>query len=139
MTTENDDYLVERLVPKVLSAIRAKSRAVESLSVKKDLSGITSLPAYDTTGGQFKTVLVELETFRKPSADAADAANKAAIEAADAAKEASDAALAVDGVMDEFAEWKDEINLKYNIYDGGRADSVYGGSYAIDCGNANNE
>jgi hypothetical protein len=132
MTTENDDYLVERLVPKVLSAIRAKSRAVESLSVKKDLSGITSLPAYDTTGGQFKTVLVELETFRKPSADAADAANKAA-------KEANDAALAVDEVMAEFAEWKDEINLKYNIYDGGRADSVYGGSYAIDCGNANNE
>lgn len=73
MAIENDDQLVERLVPKILSSIRAKSRAVESLDIKADLEGITSIPCYDTTGEQFKCVLVTMEAVaaaaRKPFGD----------------------------------------------------------------------
>ena len=73
MAVENDDQLVERLVPKILSSIRAKSRAVESLDIKADLEGITSIPCYDTTGDQFKCVLVSMnavaDAARKPLED----------------------------------------------------------------------
>lgn len=92
MATINDDQLVERLVPKILSSIRAKSKPVESLSVKADLNGITSLPCYDTTGGQFKNVLVGIEALRKPATDAASTANSAAASANAAADRANEAA-----------------------------------------------
>lgn len=73
MAVENDDQLVERLVPKILSSIRAKSRAVENLEITADLSGITSIPCYDTTGEQYKCVLVSMnalsEAARKPLED----------------------------------------------------------------------
>ena len=73
MAIENDDQLVERLVPKILSSIRAKSRAVESLDVRASLDGITSIPCYDTTGEQFKCVLVSMnavaDAARKPLED----------------------------------------------------------------------
>lgn len=84
MATENDDQLVERLVPKILSSIRAKAKAVESLDIKHDLEGITSLPAYDTTGGQHKTVLVSIEALKLPAVEAGTEA-KEATEAANAA------------------------------------------------------
>lgn len=74
---ENYDQLVEKLTPKILAAIRAKSKPVESLSVKDNLEGIVSMPAYDTTGQQFKAVLVPLEIFRKVALDAAESANEA--------------------------------------------------------------
>lgn len=70
MAEINDDQLVERLVPKVLSSIRTKAKAVETIPIKADLEGITSLPAYDTTGEQFRCVLVHMdalaEAARKP-------------------------------------------------------------------------
>lgn len=74
----NDDQLVERLVPKILSAIRAKSTPVETLKVTDDTSGITSLPAYDTTGEQFKMVLVPVGALKEPAASAAAEALAAA-------------------------------------------------------------
>lgn len=43
-----------------------------------------------------------------------------------------------DGKISEFIEDMTD-KIKPNIYDGGRADSVYGGSYTIDCGTANQE
>ena len=92
MTTENDDYLVERLVPKVLSSIRAKAKAVESVPIKQDLSGITSLPAYDTTGGQYKNVLVPINALKEPAQSAAQIATVAAVRAENAANEANEAA-----------------------------------------------
>jgi hypothetical protein len=70
MAIENDDQLVERLVPKILASIRSKAKAVESLDITADLSGITSIPCYDTTGEQYKAVLVAMDaivdTARKP-------------------------------------------------------------------------
>ena len=70
MAVENDDQLVERLVPKILASIRSKAKAVESLDIRADLDGITSIPCYDTTGEQFKCVLVAMDaivdTARKP-------------------------------------------------------------------------
>lgn len=71
MGAVNDDILVERLTPKILSAIRTKAKPVESLSVTADLTGITSIPCYDTTGGQFKSVLVSIEALRSPASEAA--------------------------------------------------------------------
>lgn len=73
----NDDQLVERLVPKVLSAIRAKAKAVESLNVKNSMDGITSMPCYDTTGKQFKAVLVPINVLREPALEAETNANAA--------------------------------------------------------------
>ena len=97
MGTVNDDILVERITPKILSAIRSKSKPVESLSVKADLTGITSLPAYDTTGGQYKKVLVGMEALRKPATDAASIASSAA----DKANAAADKANATNALVTE--------------------------------------
>lgn len=97
MGTVNDDILVERITPKILSAIRSKSKPVESLSVKADLTGITSLPAYDTTGGQYKKVLVGMEALRKPATDAASIAGSAA----DKANAAADKANATNALVTE--------------------------------------
>lgn len=91
MAIENDDQFVERLVPKILSSIRAKAKPVESIPVKADLNGITSLPAYDTTGGQHKTVLVEIEALRLPAVEAGEAAIEATAAANAAADRANDA------------------------------------------------
>ena len=71
--TTNDDQLVERLVPKILSSIRTKAKAVETLDVRASLDGITSIPCYDTTGEQFRCVLVSMnavaDAARKPLED----------------------------------------------------------------------
>lgn len=70
MAEINDDQLVERLVPKILASIRAKAKAVENIEVTDDLNGITSIPCYDTTGEQYKAVLVAMDAVinvtRKP-------------------------------------------------------------------------
>lgn len=121
MATENDDYLVERLVPKVLAAIRAKAKAVESVPVKSDLSGITSLPAYDTTGGMFKNVLVPIDALKEPALSAgqeaqhatqqanqaterADSATASANIAAQTANEMAEAASQAAAAANEFAD-----------------------------------
>ena len=65
MSTVNDDQLVERLVPKILASIRAKAKAVESVPISTSLEGITSLPAYDTKGGQYKQVLVPIDALKE--------------------------------------------------------------------------
>ena len=95
MAVENDDQLVERLVPKILASIRSKAKAVESIDIKADLTGITSIPCYDTSGGIFKQVLVDVNALKEPAFSAGetalDAANKAN-EAANNAKEAASAA-----------------------------------------------
>lgn len=92
MSTINDDQLVERLVPKVLSAIRAKAKAVETIPVAEDLTGITSLPAYNTTGGQFKNVLVPLNALKEPALTEGQKAAAAAVNANNAAERAEKAA-----------------------------------------------
>lgn len=107
MGLQNDNELVERLVPKILSSIRTKAKAVESVPVKQDLSGITSLPCYDTTGGQYKTVLVPINALKEPAlesaqeykdaiaeTEAATEAAKAATSKADTAREKTEAAIA---------------------------------------------
>ena len=63
MARTNDNQLVERLAPKVLSYIRAKAQAVEMLPIKASLDGITSMPCYDTTGGMHKCVLVPIDAI----------------------------------------------------------------------------
>ena len=93
MSTINDDQLVERLVPTVLSSIRAKAKAVETIPVAQDLSGITSIPCYDTTGEQFKKVLVPLDALKEPAFSAGEAAADAAERAKAAAMEARQATL----------------------------------------------
>lgn len=90
MAIENDDQLVERLVPKILSSIRAKARAVESLDIKADLEGITSIPCYDTSGGIFKQVLVEMNALKEPAFSAGQTAYDAAQRAYAAAKNATE-------------------------------------------------
>ena len=99
MAAINDDQLVERLVPKILSSIRAKAKAVETIPVAQDLTGITSIPCYDTTGEQFKKVLVPIDALKEPAfsageaaADAAERARAATTQAKLAAGEASAAA-----------------------------------------------
>lgn len=81
MAEVNDDILVERLVPKILSSIRSKSKKVETLPVQQDMSGVTSLPGYDTKGGQFRQVLIPIDNLKEPARSAAakaeDAAGKA--------------------------------------------------------------
>lgn len=119
MTTENDDYLVERLVPKVLSSIRAKAKAVESVPIKQDLTGITSLPAYDTTGGQYKNVLVPIEALKEPARSAAQTAMDAANNAYKMAEEAQKAAMAANEFADRIIvlteEEYDDLLAKYKI------------------------
>lgn len=90
MAIENDDQLVERLVPKILSSIRAKARAVESLDIKADLEGITSIPCYDTSGGIFKQVLVEMNALKEPALSAGQTASDAAQRAYAAAQNATE-------------------------------------------------
>lgn len=106
MATENDDQLVERLVPKILSSIRAKAKAVESVPVKKDLAGITSLPAYDTTGGQYKNVLVPINALKEPALEAAETADAATASANAAAAEANAAADRVTEAILDLADEK---------------------------------
>jgi len=106
MATENDDQLVERLVPKVLSSIRAKAKAVESVPIKKDLAGITSLPAYDTTGGQYKNVLVPINALKEPAVEAGEAANAAAANADAAAAKANASADRVTEAILDLADEK---------------------------------
>lgn len=119
MTTENDDYLVERLVPKVLSAIRAKAKAVESVPIKQDLSGITSLPAYDTTGGQYKNVLVPIDALKEPARSAGQTAMDAANNAYKMAEEAQKAAMAANEFADRIIvlteEEYDDLLANYKI------------------------
>ena len=106
MAIINDDQLVERLVPKILSSIRAKSKPVESLSVKADLNGITSLPCYDTTGGQFKNVLVSINALKEPAVEAAETADAATASANAAAAEANAAADRVTEAILDLADEK---------------------------------
>lgn len=134
----NDDQLVERLVPKVLASIRAKAKAVESIPIKQDLEGITSLPAYDTTGGQYKNVLVPLNALKEPAIEAAErvdesiakattaatSANQAAQDANEAAEAASAYANRVRDVTE--SQWKEimenqswEEGVEYNVYSDG--------------------
>lgn len=105
MSTENDDQLVERLVPKILSSIRAKAKPVESIDIKDDLEGITSLPAYDTSNGIFKQVLVPVNALKEPAVEAGEAANTAAANA-DAA--AASANAAADRVTEAILDLADE-------------------------------
>ncbi len=93
MAAINDDQLVERLVPKILSSIRAKAKAVETIPVAQDLTGITSIPCYDTTGEQFKKVLVPLDALKEPAFSAGEAAADAAERARAATTEAKTSAL----------------------------------------------
>lgn len=92
MAVENDDQLVERLVPKILASIRSKAKAVESLDIKADLTGITSIPCYDTSNGIYKQVLVSVNSLKEPAQSAGQTATDAANRAYDAANEANEAA-----------------------------------------------
>ena len=92
MAVENDDQLVERLVPKILSSIRSKAKAVESLDIKADLTGITSIPCYDTSDGIYKQVLVSVNSLKEPAQSAGQIATEAAVRAENAANEANEAA-----------------------------------------------
>lgn len=106
MATINDDMLVERLVPKVLSSIRTKAKAVETIPIKADLTGITSIPCYDTTGEQFRNVLVPIDALKEPAQSAGAAANDAASKAyaaTDAANEAAASASEAADAANEFA------------------------------------
>lgn len=135
MAVENDDQLVERLVPKILASIRSKAKAVESLDIKADLTGITSIPCYDTSNGIYKQVLVSVNSLKEPAQSAGqtatDAANRAynaaneANEAADSANEAAEAAsIYANRVRDvteeewlaieENEDW--EEGVEYNVY-----------------------
>lgn len=135
MAVENDDQLVERLVPKILASIRSKAKAVESIDIKADLTGITSIPCYDTSNGIYKQVLVSVNSLKEPAQSAGqtatDAANRAynaaneANEAADSANEAAEAAsIYANRVRDVTEEewlaieeneaW--EEGVEYNVY-----------------------
>lgn len=92
MAIENDDQLVERLVPKILASIRSKAKAVESLDIKADLTGITSIPCYDTSDGIYKQVLVSVNSLKEPAQSAGQIATEAAARAENAANEANEAA-----------------------------------------------
>ena len=135
MAVENDDQLVERLVPKILASIRSKAKAVESIDIKDDLSGITSLPAYDTTGGQYKTVLVPINALKEPAQEAGQIAMEASVKAENAANEANEAADSANEAAEAASiyanrvrdvteeEWQDieeneawEEGVEYNVY-----------------------
>ena len=92
MAVENDDQLVERLVPKILASIRSKAKAVESLDIKADLTGITSIPCYDTSDGIYKQVLVSVNSLKEPAQSAGQIAMEASVKAENAANEANEAA-----------------------------------------------
>lgn len=77
MSTINDDALVARLVPKILSAIRAKSTSVETVMIKDNLDGITSMPCYDTSGLQYRKVMVAISTLKNLSVQASEEALEA--------------------------------------------------------------
>lgn len=94
MSVENDDQLVERLVPKVLASIRAKAKAVESIDIKADLTGITSIPCYDTSNGIYKQVLVDVNALKEPAFSAGETAKDAANNAYAMAEAAQNAAIA---------------------------------------------
>ena len=112
MATENDDQLVERLVPKILSSIRAKAKPVETLPEVQDLTGITSMPCYNTLGEQFRKVLVPINALKQPAVEAGQAADEATAKAnmaAEAAHAAADnangkAEQVTDAVLDLTAE-----------------------------------
>lgn len=135
MAVENDDQLVERLVPKILASIRSKAKAVESLDIKADLTGITSIPCYDTSNGIYKQVLVSVNSLKEPAQSAGqtatDAANRAynaandANEAANSANEAAEAANIYanrvrDVTEDEWLAIEEneawEEGVEYNVY-----------------------
>lgn len=101
MAVENDDQLVERLVPKILASIRSKAKAVESIDIKADLTGITSIPCYDTSGGIFKQVLVDVNALKEPAFSAGETATDAANRAYSAAQEANEAANAANEFADK--------------------------------------
>ena len=101
MAVENDDQLVERLVPKILASIRSKAKAVESIDIKADLTGITSIPCYDTSGGIFKQVLVDVNALKEPAFSAGKTATDAANRAYSAAQEANEAANAANEFADK--------------------------------------
>ena len=111
MATINDDMLVERLVPKVLSSIRAKAKAVETIPVKQDLEGITSIPCYDTTGGQFRNVLVPIDALKEPARTASAEAIEAANDANSAAEEANAAAASANEAAAAASEFAGKIVL----------------------------
>lgn len=92
MAVENDDQLVERLVPKILASIRSKAKAVERIDIKADLTGITSIPCYDTSDGIYKQVLVSVNSLKEPAQSAGQIATEAAVRAENAANEANEAA-----------------------------------------------
>lgn len=94
MSVENDDQLVERLVPKILASIRAKAKAVESIDIKVDLTGITSIPCYDTSNGIYKQVLVDVNALKEPAFSAGETAKDAANNAYAMAEAAQNAAIA---------------------------------------------
>lgn len=101
MEVENDDQLVERLVPKILASIRAKAKAVESIDIKDDLIGITSIPCYDTSNGIYKQVLVDVNALKEPAQSAGETATDAANRAYSAAQEANEAANAANEFADK--------------------------------------
>ena len=90
----NLDQLVEQLVPLVLARIRSKSTRIETLPVQQDMTGITSLPGYDTTGGQHRAVLVPIEALKEPARAAGAAAQ-------DAASKANAAAAAAQSILND--------------------------------------
>ena len=92
MATENDDQLVVRLVPKILASIRSIAKAVESIDIKDDLTGITSIPCYDTSDGIYKQVLVSVNSLKEPAQSAGQIATESAVRAENAANEANEAA-----------------------------------------------
>ena len=93
MAIENDDQLVERIVPKILASIRSKAKAVESIDIKADLTGITSIPCYDTSGGIFKQVLVDVNALKEPALSSGQAAEYAAQQATQATERANVATI----------------------------------------------
>ena len=110
MATENDDMLVERLTPKILASIRSKTKPVESLRIKKDLTGITSIPCYDTTGGQFKNVLVSIDALTLPAQEAVKDTVAATERANAAADRVTDAILDLSNERESVATVITEAN-----------------------------
>lgn len=114
MAVENDDQLVERLVPKILASIRSKAKAVESVPISTSLEGITSLPAYDTTGGQYKTVLVPINALKEPAQEAGQIAMEASVKAENAANEANEAADSANEAADSANEAAEAASIYAN-------------------------
>lgn len=121
MAVENDDQLVERLVPKILASIRAKAKAVENIDIKADLTGITSIPCYDTSSGMYKQVLVDVNALKEPAFSAGETAKDAANNAYAMAEEAQNAAIAANEFANKVVvlteEEYDELLANYQIDD----------------------